>query len=87
MVCDSPKVGGWKSYPRAGIFKFYVDGAAKGKLGWVGIGVAVCNDKGEILCMFSKGVGVRDSKEVEVLANLEAFRICSFFSGWYNHGK
>lgn len=31
----------------------------------------LCNDKGEVICMISKGVGVKDSKEVEFLAILE----------------
>lgn len=33
------------------------------------------DDRGAILCMFSKSIGVRDFNEVEVLAILEALRI------------
>ena len=40
------------------------------------------NDKGEVLLMFSKHVGVRDSNKVELLAILEALRCFSrFFHG------
>lgn len=41
-------------------------------------GGVLCNDEREILCLFSKGVGVRDSNGAEVLANLEALRIFSW---------
>lgn len=60
-----------------------VDGDAKGKMGPVGTGGTLRNDREEILCMFSKGVRVKDSNEVEVLAILEAWRIYlrSFQSG------
>ena len=37
----------------------------------------MCNDKGEVFCLFFKGVGVRDSNEAGVLAILEALRIFS----------
>lgn len=35
------------------------------------------NDKGDILYLFSKGVGIKDSNETEVLAVFEALRIFS----------
>lgn len=38
------------------------------------------NEKGEILGMFSKGVGTKDSKKAEVYAIFEALRI---FSHWF----
>lgn len=40
-------------------------------------GGILCDDEREILYLFSKGVGVRDSNGAEVLANLEALRIFS----------
>eukprot|EP00268_Persea_americana_P015340 TRINITY_DN17040_c1_g3_i1.p1 TRINITY_DN17040_c1_g3~~TRINITY_DN17040_c1_g3_i1.p1 ORF type:complete len:124 (+),score=24.39 TRINITY_DN17040_c1_g3_i1:31-372(+) len=60
-----------------GMLKFNVDGAARGKLGPAGIVGVLCDDKGVILCMFSKSVGVRDSNESKVWAILEALRIFS----------
>lgn len=53
------------------MFKFNVDGAAREKPSPAGIGV-LHNGKGEVLCMFSKHVGVRDFNEAEVLAVFEA---------------
>ena len=77
MGCGAPKVK--KSIfwipPLTGILKFNVNGAARGKLGLAGIGGVLLNDKGEVLLMFPKSVGIRDSNEVEVLAILEAFQI------------
>lgn len=35
------------------------------------------DDKGVVLCLFSKGVAVGDSNEAEVLAIMEALRIFS----------
>ena len=63
--------------PPTGILKFNVDGATRGKLGPAGIGGVLRNDKGEVLLMFSKSVGIRDSNEAESLAILEALRIFS----------
>ena len=37
----------------------------------------LCNDKDEVLLMFPKSVGIRESNEAEVLAILEALRIFS----------
>lgn len=45
------------------------------KPGLAGIGGVLRNDRGVILCMFSKGVGIRDSNEADVLAILETLRI------------
>lgn len=55
-------------------------GHQEGSQGQEGIGGALRNDKGFILCMFSKSVGVKDSNEAELLAILEALMIfsCSF---------
>lgn len=39
------------------------------------------------MCLFSKGVGVRDSNETEVLAILEALRIFSVFSREHDCGE
>ena len=52
-----------------------MDGAAKGKWGLAGIGGVLRNHKGEIIYMFSKHVGIKDSNEAEVLAILEALLI------------
>lgn len=40
--------------PLSGVLKFNVDGAAKGKPGLAGIGRALRDDKGVVMCMFSK---------------------------------
>eukprot|EP00268_Persea_americana_P021089 TRINITY_DN21101_c0_g1_i1.p1 TRINITY_DN21101_c0_g1~~TRINITY_DN21101_c0_g1_i1.p1 ORF type:complete len:199 (+),score=31.91 TRINITY_DN21101_c0_g1_i1:157-753(+) len=79
MVCGLTKErrSTFWSPPSMGMLKFNVDGAARGKPGPAGIGGVLCDDKGVILCLFSKSVGVRDSNEAEVLAILEALRILS----------
>lgn len=61
-----------------GVLKFNVDGTTRGKLGPTGIGGALSKDQWEIIFMFSKGVGVKNSYEVTVLAILVTLRI--FFS-------
>ena len=77
------KMGGFKKkmkvcwcLPPFGVLKFNVDAAAKGKLGLAGIGGVLRNHKGEVIYMFFEHVGIKDSNEVEVLAILEALRIC-----------
>ena len=62
------------SPPPFGVLKFNVDGAARGKPRLAGIEGKLCNNKGEVLFMFSKHVGVCDSNEIEVFAILEALR-------------
>lgn len=57
------------------MLKFNVDRAARCKPGLGGIGEEMLNDKEEVLCLFSKGVGVKDCNEAEVLTILEALRI------------
>lgn len=49
----------------------------RGKPGPAGIGEVLHNSKGEILLMFYKNVGVRDSNEAEVFAIREALQIYS----------
>lgn len=44
--------------PRHGVFKFNLDGAARGKPGPAIDGV-LRDDRGVMLCMFSKGIGIR----------------------------
>ena len=80
------KVVGWCP-PPSGWIKFNVDGAAKGKPGPAGIGGVLRNDKGEVLFMFSKNVGIKESNEAEVLAILEALRVFFYFQGKLNCGK
>ena len=58
-----------------GVLKFNADGAAKGKPDLAAIGGVLRNQKGEVLFMFSKDAGIKDSNEAEVLAILEALRI------------
>lgn len=65
----------WSS-PPFGVLKFNVHGALMGKPG-LGIGGVFRNCRGEVLLMFSKNVGVRDSKAAEVLAILEVLRLFS----------
>lgn len=49
------------------------------KPGLAGIGVLLRNDKGKVILMFSKHVGVRDSNEEEMTAILEG-STCLFWS-------
>lgn len=63
-------------YPRLGFFKFGIDGAARGKLGLVGIRSVLWNIKGEILFPFSKHKGLKNLM-TKVMAILEALRIFS----------
>eukprot|EP00268_Persea_americana_P068026 TRINITY_DN9427_c0_g1_i1.p1 TRINITY_DN9427_c0_g1~~TRINITY_DN9427_c0_g1_i1.p1 ORF type:complete len:120 (+),score=19.95 TRINITY_DN9427_c0_g1_i1:825-1184(+) len=69
--------------PSLGVLKFNVDGAARGKPRPAGIGGVLRNSKGEVLFTFSKPIGIRDSKEAEVLAILKA--LC-YFSRFF-HGN
>lgn len=63
------------------MLEFKVDGTARGKPCPVSIGV-LQNDKGVVLYMYSKNMGIRDSIEAKVLAILEAFWIfATFFRG------
>lgn len=61
-------------FPRR--LKLNVDGVVRDKLGPAGIG-GVLRDENGALCLFSKGVELRDSNEAEVLAILEVLRILS----------
>ena len=61
--------------PLFGVLKFNVAGEARGKPSSAGIGSALRNYKGEVLHIFSKHVGIKDSNEAEVLAILEALHI------------
>ena len=84
MLCGPTKVRIYVlwSPPPLGMLKFNVGGAARGKPGLASIRGVLHNDKGEVLFMFSKYVGARDSNEAEVLAILEALRRFSrFFQG------
>lgn len=95
MGCGSSKERGMVALciPMMGMLKFNVDGSTRGKPRLAGIRRALCNDKGEILCLFSKSVEARDSTEAKVLALLEALRwVCLFFfvfffSMWSDSGK
>lgn len=68
----------WKE--RNNIFRGASSSIDRGKSSLTGIGGVIGNDKGEILCIFSKGVKVKDSDKAEVLAILESLRSfsCSF---------
>ena len=52
-----------------------MDGASKGKPGLVGIGGVLRNHKGEVIYLFFKHVGMKDSNEADVMAILEALHI------------
>lgn len=74
MVCGLSKgqrVVSWRP-PPLGTLKFNVDSAARGKLGPTGMGGVLRNCKGEVLFLFSKHVGVKDSNEAGTLTILEA---------------
>ena len=64
------------------VLKFNVDGVARGKQGLASIGGVLRNHKGEVMYMFSKHVGIKDSNEAEVLVILEALRI---YHPFYHH--
>lgn len=61
--------------PLVGLLKFNIDGAARGKLGSVGIDGVLRDSNGLVLMLFSKHVGVMDSNESEVLPILEALHV------------
>lgn len=63
--------------PPFGALKFHVDGAARGKQGLASIRGILRNYKGNVLNMFSKHVGIKDSNEAEVLAILAPQTCCS----------
>lgn len=65
------------SPPPCKMFKFNVDGATRVKLGLVGIGVVLCNRRKDVMLVFSKEVGIRDSNEVDSLKILEALWLFS----------
>lgn len=52
-----------------------MDGTRRGKPGLAGIGGDIRNEKGEVLHLFSKHVGIQDSNEAKILAILEALHI------------
>lgn len=60
----------WSAPPR--VPKFNI---TQRKLGQAGIGRVLQDDKGVVLAMFPKAVGVKDSNEAELLAILEALRL------------
>ena len=62
-------------HPPSDQLKFNVDGVAKGKPEPIGIGGVLRNDAGEVLFMFFKNVGIKESNEAGVLAILEALMI------------
>ena len=64
----------WSPSPY-GILKLKVDGTSSSNSGPAGIGEVLCNSKGEVLLMLSKFLGICDTKEVEVLAILEALQL------------
>lgn len=66
----------WSPLP-CKMFKFNVDGATKVKLGLVGIGGVLCIRRRDVMLMFSRDVGIRDSNEVESLKFLEALWLFS----------
>lgn len=56
-----------------GVLNFNMDGASRGKLPPAGIGGLHCNSKGEILLLFSKNMGFKESNEIEVMTILKIF--------------
>lgn len=79
ILCDPTKVRRYVLWPPLGMLKFNVNGATRGKPVPVGIGVSPHNDKGGVLFMYPKHVGVCDSNEAEVLAILKALHCFSRF--------
>ena len=58
-----------------GVLKFNVAEAARAKPELAGIEGVLRNHKGEVMYMFFKHVGIKDSIEAKVLANLEALSV------------
>lgn len=71
----------WYS-PQFGTLKFNVDGDSQGKPGLAGIGGVLRNQKREVLFMYSKYIGIKDSNEAEVWAILEA--LCIYGNSFQN---
>lgn len=63
-------IDAWSSPPIV-VLKYNVDDAAHGKLRPAGVGGILRNHTWEVLLMFFKYVGVKDSNEVEVLTIVE----------------
>lgn len=63
-------IDAWSSPPIV-VLKYNVDDAAHGKLRPAGVGGILRNHTWEVLLMFFKYVGVKDSNKVEVLTILE----------------
>lgn len=61
------------------VLKFHVEGAPTGKPGPTNISVVLCNYRRDVLMMFYKNIGVKDSNEEEVMAILEALRMLVLF--------
>lgn len=64
------------------ILKFNAKGVAGGKPRQVGSYGVLRNSKGDILYLFSKHIGVKDSNEAKVLAILEAVSMLACFLGF-----
>lgn len=61
--------------PPLGSLKFNIDAACKGCMGEAGIRGVLKDDKGSMLLIFSKVVGVMDSNAAELMALWEGFQI------------
>ena len=72
----------WHS-PPCGVLKFNVNGVSKRKPGLASIGGVLRNHKGEVIYLFSKHGGIKDSNEAEVLAILEALRVFVFLIPYF----
>ncbi|KAK3220873.1 hypothetical protein Dsin_014843 [Dipteronia sinensis] len=71
----SSTVEAW-SLPQNDALKFNVDGATNGEWCRAGIGGALRNSNGEVLCSFSAYVGAQDAISAEFLAFHKACRLC-----------
>lgn len=58
-----------------GVFKFNVDGGAKGKPRQTGTRGVLHSSQREVLMLFSKHIVVKESNEAEVMAILEAIQM------------
>lgn len=61
------------------VLKFNVDGVAKGIAGLAGIGGVLCNNKREVLMLFTECIGAKEPNKAEVMATLEALRMFVFY--------
>ena len=70
--------------PPSGFLKLNVDGSAFGKPGLARIGRALRDDRGWIITMFSKPIGIQESNKAELMAIFVRFKNVSIQGSFRN---